>query len=1098
MTRKLNIKLLLGLLGGFAIVGIAVHFLHAYQLEKNAYRLLERADTAAKAKDYDKSEWYYEQYRSFVPDDVDTVQKLAQLLDARGDEVGQVRVVLLMEQVLRLKPGEHALRVRLVHHLIALDRIPEAIDNLRKLDKAGHDRAEVLHMLGWCLEAKKEYTQAVKALEEAIKINPKQLKTHAILVEVLHDRLSQPEDARKVLDDMIAANAQSHQAYLTRARYLQRRGDEKGAQADLDAALKLAPDHVEVIFAVADAARARGDLAQATRLLEDAIQRFPKQGEIYRLMAAVQFQAKNDAAALQVLQAGVKHAPRSSALAALLIDVMIDKGQLKEAQAKLDELRASSISAPVASYLTARLHVAEVRWTDALPLLEAARKELGPGSEWSSRVNVLLGLCYRNLGDHEQELQAFQQAVIEDPTWIIVSLGLGEACLNNDRVDEASQALEPLQNADVPPSYWLLLGRVRLRLQMALPTTDRDWSGVEAALDTAQSKKASSPLLAILRAELLIARRDFAAAEAILTKAQAEHADDLGLWCARVDLAVLRGRIDEADQMLRDAATRFHDPLPIRLAQIRLWGLRGNADDLAQLALITKTSFRRQDQTRILRELGDTWHRLGRLDRAESVWRELAHRLPKDLRSRFALFELALQMNQPALAREWIGELKKIEGDKGWLWRFGDAALLVHTASSQRGQLDEARKKLEDLERTHKKWSRIPLLKGAIAEREGKIHQAIHEYTRAIDLGAQRPAVVVHLVELLVERREFGKAELELARFEQRAPLTRDLARLGAEVSLGLRDPERWKQAVQRAEQAVTLPTRDYRDALWLANVYQATDQSARAETLLQTTLEQARHVPDVWIAWLDHLAREGRRDLGLKELERMKKTLTGPRLMWALPRGFEALRMVAEADAAYQKVLRDATNDVGLLAQGADFYRRAGRDAEAQTYYERLLDPALAAPPDIVVQARRHLAVLLATSSKGRALELLDANKKTRGDTVADLRILLFIESLTPASRETALAKFQDSLRLQPPTPEERVLLARMLEAAGYRGQARTQLAEAVAESPRSAEFLVPYVRLLIQAEDWDEARRLTTRLEQLEPGTERVKTLRKAIPTS
>ena len=160
MKRKLNLKLVLSVLGGLLIVGVGVHFLHGYQLGQNAGRLLERADKAREAKELGKAEFYYEQYLSFVPNDADTVQKLAELIDARAETVGErIRAVLLTEQVLRLKPNEDALRVRLVQHLITLERLPEAIDNLRKLEKTAktaNDRADVLHMLGWCLEAKKD------------------------------------------------------------------------------------------------------------------------------------------------------------------------------------------------------------------------------------------------------------------------------------------------------------------------------------------------------------------------------------------------------------------------------------------------------------------------------------------------------------------------------------------------------------------------------------------------------------------------------------------------------------------------------------------------------------------------------------------------------------------------------------------------------------------------------------------------------------------------------------------------------------------------------------------------------------------------------
>src|SRR5260370_22161967 len=149
----------------------------------------------------------YCQFLNFLPNDADTVQKYAQVLDRHAATVAdRVQLILLMEQVLRVKPNEHPLRFRLVHQLIALERYSEAMDNLKKLQGNWHDKSDVLHMLGWCQEAKKEYTQAVASFEAAIHINPKQIRSYTLLAEVLQDRLNLPDEAQKAMDDLVRPN----------------------------------------------------------------------------------------------------------------------------------------------------------------------------------------------------------------------------------------------------------------------------------------------------------------------------------------------------------------------------------------------------------------------------------------------------------------------------------------------------------------------------------------------------------------------------------------------------------------------------------------------------------------------------------------------------------------------------------------------------------------------------------------------------------------------------------------------------------------------------------------------------------------------------
>ena len=85
-------------------------------------------------------------------------------------------------------------------------------------------------------------------------------------------------------------------------------------------------------------------------------------------------------------------------------------------------------------------------------------------------------------------------------------------------------------------------------------------------------------------------------------------------------------------------------------------GVCARTDDLAKLTNLSDlrdTTYTVEQRTRCCGEISDTWYRLGVWNRAETLWCELARTLPKDLRSRFALMELALKKNQPGDARKW-------------------------------------------------------------------------------------------------------------------------------------------------------------------------------------------------------------------------------------------------------------------------------------------------------------------------------------------------------------------------------------------------------------------------------------------------------------
>lgn len=1096
MQRKLNVRLLAIVAAALFITAVVSHYLHAYQLKRNAHLLLEFGDEAAEQKKYGKALNYYSQYLAFMPGDVDTLRKYCQALDARAGSVDErVELVLKMEEVLRAQPGQNTLRMRLVHNLIWLDRIAEAVGHLHKLKASATDKAEVLHMLGWCEDALQHYPEAAAAFHEAIRINPKQIHSYALLAEVEEERLHDSEAAQKTLDALVEANPESYQAYLCRARFYRSRGDEKSAAGDLAAAQRLGPDRPEVLLERADAARAQGQWEEARRLLKDGMKRFPDHADFVKRMAGVEIRAGKTETAIDHLRTGMQRAPASIELAVLLVDLLIDQKELAEAKTRIDELVKAGVKLALADYLKARLLIVEEDYPAAIARLEKALDDFGPVSPWNGRAHLLLGYCYRHTGDDEKELQAFRRAVQDEPSWATASVGLGEALLSAGRVDEAVQTLEPFKAAlELPAEYWKLLGRARFLRQLRLPASERRWDKVEEALAKAAANPADIDV-PIWRADMLAARGDFAQAEGELQKARAAHPSSPLVPCALADLEIAQNHCNAAEKILDQAVRDQGDALEIRLARCRLYRASGDFAKLALLDQALPTKWSAQDRAGLERELARTWTRLGNSARAESAWKAVAADLPGDSGSRSVLVELALKKNQPDIARKWRDELRGIEGQAGVLWRYADAAILVHEAFLDRAKLDEARARLKDIESLRKDWPKVSLLAAKIFELQGNHAAASEEYARALERGDIPAASMARLIELLIRRRDFSKAESALEKYDEKQPLDSNLMRLGADVALGLRDKRFTAIAVLRAEQAVPMPARDYRDALWLAGMYQAAGENGKAEKLLEASLKRDRQTPDVWIAWIDFLAQTDRRAQATAEIDTMKSALPSSRQALAHARALAVLGQIAAAAKAYEDALAAAPNDGATLAQAADFYRRADRPEFAAQAYRRLLDPALHVPPDVTVGARRQLAILLAARDRAAAWALLEENNKIEPDALADRRVRWFIQGQTASARNDAIGRFEESLKAQPPTPNERLLLARLYEGAGNFAAAREQLAEAADEAPREPFVLAPYIHMLIRTGDLDDARRQFARLEALEPASPRTLAAKAAL---
>ncbi len=545
---------------------------------------------------------------------------------------------------------------------------------------------------------------------------------------------------------------------------------------------------------------------------------------------------------------------------------------------------------------------------------------------------------------------SFRRAVAEKPIWTAANIGLAAALLHNGRSEEACQVLEPSRNlASLPSGYWIWLTGARLQSQLRIRVSDRRWEIVEQALSQAEKLEPTNVELPLARAEFLFEKGDIDGAGSTLEKAQANFPQEVGVWVARADFAGRLDRYAEAESILDQAlnAKAFGDHIEVRLAQCRLWSQRASALDRAKMQALSGAEdpgFSVGDRARHWNALAAAWYRLSDWDKAEERWRKVAKILPRDQRSRSWRLDLALQKGQTASARHWLDALRRAEGETGVFWRYGACAILVHEARRRRANLDEARRHLHEINRIHKNWPLAAALAAAIAEMEGNYQLAIREYGRALDHSEPQPGVLTQLLEILIQRREFGKADSEVTKYEQKQPLTPDLARLGAEAAMGLRDKQSAKVALRRAESGVTMPIRDYRDALWLSAICQAAGESARAEELLTSALNVAGHAPDVWIAWMEFLARSNQRKRVSQEIDRMEKTLHKNRVPLTHARCYDALQQLDQAASAYLTAVAGAGDDPTVLSFTADFFRRADLNDDARGFHERLLDPALAA----------------------------------------------------------------------------------------------------------------------------------------------------------
>jgi tetratricopeptide (TPR) repeat protein len=286
MPRKVNVKVLVWLVGTLAVSSAGVHFLHAYQVHHHAGSLFEQAERAQEGGKFREAADYLARYLAYQPADTGALVRYALLLDKLADGPGaHYRAFALLEQAVRREPDRGDLREQAAGLAIGLFRFDDAARHLEALLKTRPGQADVEYSLGWCQESMGNYAQAVSSYRQALRHGPSNLAGYQHLANLLNDRMERPQQAAQVLDDMVAANPEAAEAYLHRARYRQRIRALPEAWADLIQARRLAPNDTQVIRAGAKVALARGDLDESLNWVLRGLELHPTDAQLLSVLA---------------------------------------------------------------------------------------------------------------------------------------------------------------------------------------------------------------------------------------------------------------------------------------------------------------------------------------------------------------------------------------------------------------------------------------------------------------------------------------------------------------------------------------------------------------------------------------------------------------------------------------------------------------------------------------------------------------------------------------------------------------------------------------------------------------------------------------------
>lgn len=1145
--KRINLKFLFVLVA--VVVGLLVGLvmLRRFQVSRNAGNLAKLAKQRLDEGKPAEAIQIYGRYLGLRPEDNEAYAEYAKLMLARAEAPDATRNDLgraynTLEAAVRRNPEDDDLRRKLAQFQLRIGRSGDAREHLDILkqrleqglvklpsgddgDDDAFDVAGIELLMARSYLGAGDFNEAARIVAAMVgfdmerrvfdeeRTTPGPTDAYVILAAILEEKLDDDDAATAVLEKLVAVQAEDVQAWLARSGWHRQRGKLDDAEADIATAMKIAPDNINGIFAAFELALARKDLEAARRHAQHGREVAPDDERVYRGLASVAMQQGALAEAEQVLLDGIEKLPGKASLLLMLADTLLQQNKLEQVEqaiARIKELYGTS--SPAVGLLEGRLLVAQGKWADAKTKLEAVRPMVITSPELVRQVDLYLGQCHAQLQEFDEQLDVNRRVLADDPGSLAARAGTAAALASAGKPDEALAEFEAIAAAMDPerlgavPQIWYPLLQLRMQLQAKRPVSDRDWSAVDALLDTLAESTAVSPdQLALLRADVLVRKGEAAAARELLEAAVGQGSNPQ-VWAALTTLVLRTDGAEAADAVLAKVPADVAESAILLTVRGQVAARRGGDEGKTELAAIEKQALQLTgvESTNVLGSLAGLQYAAGDTAAAERLWREIAKRQPDDIRAREAILELAIGQGDVESAQRAAEDVVQTAGRGSARSRVAEASVRIfEVRETQRKRqetggdapltddenrmLDEARNLLTEAEADRPGWGQIQTLFSEIDMIRGNLTAATDRLRKAVELGPANPVIVRRLVAMLYSLNRLDEAQAALSRLESGAEL--GIERITAEMELRAGKTD---DAVALAERSVRPDTATADDLLWLGQILDRAGKRERAGDVLTQATERAPERSDVWLALFSSQANAGRKPAARRSLEKAASLIPEPQRQLTLAQGLELLGDLEDAARTFGEAAAAAPDNLEVQRAYAASLVRAGRIGPARETLQTMIASSDASAAAVATKAwaRRLLAELIAERGSfremERAMSLLRDNVDDSGEVAIDdalLQVKLLTARPEPASWKQAISVLEEIGRRQPLVMGQRIMMAQLLEKVGRWGEARNELIAVVAAPNVPPAYVAMLVEKLIDHGEIAAARPWLARLQKSTP---------------
>jgi len=615
-------------------------------------------------------------------------------------------------------------------------------------------------LLATALATQRKFAPAAKELKALLTEHPNEILAYETLGRIVEQQAEEfPESPRYWFNQAVEKNPSAAMAYIIRAAFHLRHRRSAQALADLKTAENCPDIGFNQRLRLAREMLKADNATNAEKHLKIAKSIDPTSQFLWQTWAILALQSNSKQKMYQTARAGLENlSAQPWDFMPTAAELFIRAGRLEEAAHCIDKLKTQDIAPDRITFLQGLLAQEK---QDIHRAVKYWRKTLDAPAA-SPAMHLTLANALWTAKDRQSAVAQLRTLLSKQHDSFTAHLTLaGFAAQTEDWHLAASHAKKAFQLDPNNLNAALLHTQLQIQLLKDAPTSHDApiFQKLQTRITDLRTSGLDTLTTGLMRFQLALARRDFDHARLLITQLSKTEKPDLQIIIAEADLYIATNQIDTSISTLNRAINQYPaSVLPVKkLARILIRENRfDHCERVVKNALATvETSGDKSDLALILAHV---YTLAGKTQQACSFITALSEQMSNDIPLKRQLLQYDSVRQNPAAAQKIIDDIRRLEGEPGWQWRYEQARLWFDSSRFESLAPQIISLLRENLDANcYDQPSR--LLLAATQQKAGNLSLAVAGFREALNYEPDNLGIVVALVQALQQARQHDQAD---------------------------------------------------------------------------------------------------------------------------------------------------------------------------------------------------------------------------------------------------------------------------------------------------------------------------------------------------